>query len=244
MLLYLWKILTNTLPLRSFEVHLRSIWSFFFLFKLDALQNNLFWLIIKYPPQLVALSRICLQCRRPRFNPWVGKILWRWEWQSTPVFLPRIPWTEKPGEIHSMGLQRVRHYCVTNTFMFLFFFCFSNLFCSTQENRWSSNINASRGSLHILSGSVESTILYTYDGCVCLTHCKREIYRFDFFSTPPPHPTVYTHEKPCIEVRDGRVWNRIKLGGLKMLQHVFQRNLMGFSHFSLWNAFIPLISKD
>ena len=27
-------------------------------------------------------------CRRPRFLPWVGKILWRREWLSTPVFLP------------------------------------------------------------------------------------------------------------------------------------------------------------
>ena len=31
---------------------------------------------------------ICLQCRRPGFNPWVGKILWRRKWQPTPVFLP------------------------------------------------------------------------------------------------------------------------------------------------------------
>ena len=31
---------------------------------------------------------ICLQCRRPGFNPWVGKIPWRWKWQPTPVFLP------------------------------------------------------------------------------------------------------------------------------------------------------------
>ena len=29
----------------------------------------------------------CLQCRRLRFDPWVGKILWRKEWQSLPVFL-------------------------------------------------------------------------------------------------------------------------------------------------------------
>ena len=28
------------------------------------------------------------RCRRPRFNPWVGKILWRKNWQPTPVFLP------------------------------------------------------------------------------------------------------------------------------------------------------------
>ena len=27
---------------------------------------------------------ICLQCRRPGFNPWVGKITWRRKWQPTP----------------------------------------------------------------------------------------------------------------------------------------------------------------
>ena len=32
--------------------------------------------------------RICLQCARPGFDPWVGKIPWRREWLSTPVFLP------------------------------------------------------------------------------------------------------------------------------------------------------------
>ena len=44
------------------------------------------------------------------FNPWVGKFLWRREWQSTPVFLP--------GESHGQrnlagyspwGSQRVGH---------------------------------------------------------------------------------------------------------------------------------------
>ena len=32
------------------------------------------------------------QCRRPEFDPWVGKIPWRKAWQPTPVFLP--------GEFH------------------------------------------------------------------------------------------------------------------------------------------------
>ena len=29
---------------------------------------------------------ICLQCRRPRFDPSVGKIPWRRKWQPTPAF--------------------------------------------------------------------------------------------------------------------------------------------------------------
>ena len=31
---------------------------------------------------------ICLQCRRPGFDPWVGKIPWGRKWKSTPVLLP------------------------------------------------------------------------------------------------------------------------------------------------------------
>ena len=33
----------------------------------------------------IALTR---QCRRPGFEPWVGKIPWRRKWQPTPVLLP------------------------------------------------------------------------------------------------------------------------------------------------------------
>ena len=39
-------------------------------------------------PWWLRWSRIWLQYRRPRFNPWVGKIPWRRKWQPTPVFLP------------------------------------------------------------------------------------------------------------------------------------------------------------
>ena len=35
--------------------------------------------------------RICLRCKRNKFDPWVGKIPWRRKWQSTPVFLPGKP---------------------------------------------------------------------------------------------------------------------------------------------------------
>ena len=44
------------------------------------------------------------------FDSWVGKIPWRRAWQSTPLFLPgECPWTEEPGVLQSLGLQRVRH---------------------------------------------------------------------------------------------------------------------------------------
>ena len=60
--------------------------------------------------------RIRLQCSRPEFDPWVGKIPWRRAWQTTPVFLPgESPWTEEPGGLQSTGSQRVGHEWVTST---------------------------------------------------------------------------------------------------------------------------------
>ena len=32
-------------------------------------------------------KRLCLQCRRPRFDPWIRKIPCRRKWHPTPVFL-------------------------------------------------------------------------------------------------------------------------------------------------------------
>ena len=53
------------------------------------------------------------QCRRHKrrgFDPWVRKIPWRRAWQPFPVFLAwRIPQTEEPGGLQSMGSQRVRY---------------------------------------------------------------------------------------------------------------------------------------
>ena len=46
---------------------------------------------------------------------WVRSLGWEdplegGAWQPTPVFLPgESPWTEEPGRLQSMGLQRVRH---------------------------------------------------------------------------------------------------------------------------------------
>ena len=37
-------------------------------------------------------------------------IPWRRKWQSTPVLIDwKIPWTEEPGRLQSMGSQRVGH---------------------------------------------------------------------------------------------------------------------------------------
>ena len=49
-------------------------------------------------PLWLSWQRSCLQCERPGFDPWIGKISWKRERQPTPVF-----WT-----VQSIGSQRVR----------------------------------------------------------------------------------------------------------------------------------------
>ena len=51
------------------------------------------------------------QCRRYRFNPWARKI--PSEGNGNPLQYWEIPWTEEPGGLQSMGLQRVGHGWVT-----------------------------------------------------------------------------------------------------------------------------------
>ena len=55
-------------------------------------------------------------------NPWVRKIPWRRAWQPThsSILAWRIPWTEEPAGLQSMGSQRVRHDWATNTHFFFF----------------------------------------------------------------------------------------------------------------------------
>ena len=61
-------------------------------------------------PWWLRQERINLQCRRPEFDPRVGKIPWRRAWQLILVFLPgESPWTEEPGGLQSVESPRVRH---------------------------------------------------------------------------------------------------------------------------------------
>ena len=39
-------------------------------------------------PWWLSGKEYAFQCKRCRFNPWVGKMPWRGKWQPTPVFLP------------------------------------------------------------------------------------------------------------------------------------------------------------
>ena len=56
-----------------------------------------------------------MQCRKPGFDPWVGKIPLEKEMATHSSILAwKISWTEDPGGLQSMGLQRVRHDWATN----------------------------------------------------------------------------------------------------------------------------------
>ena len=54
---------------------------------------------IVYLSLVAQMVKICLQCGRPGFHPWVGKILWRRERLTTPAFSPG----ESHGERNLLG---------------------------------------------------------------------------------------------------------------------------------------------
>ena len=71
---------------------------------------------IGYPLQYSWASLVAQTVKNPPAmqETWVRSLGWeeRWRraWQPTPVFLPaESPWTEEPGGLQTMGLQRVGH---------------------------------------------------------------------------------------------------------------------------------------
>ena len=54
------------------------------------------------------LVKICLQCRRPWFDSWIGKIPCRRKWQPTPVFLDNLM-NRGAWRATVYGVSRVAH---------------------------------------------------------------------------------------------------------------------------------------
>jgi len=50
-----------------------------------------------------------MQCRRPGFDPWFGKIPEKEQVTHSSVLPWRIPLTEEPSRLQSMESQKVRH---------------------------------------------------------------------------------------------------------------------------------------
>ena len=69
----------------------------------------------------------CLQCKIPKFYPWVGKIPWRRKWQLTLIFLPgesheqrRLvgcsPWGCEEADMIKQQILSLIFTCGCNTF--------------------------------------------------------------------------------------------------------------------------------
>ena len=78
------------------------------------LSGPLTWLPLSAPgllgkhkgaPRSFLVAQMVKQCRRPGFNPWVGKIPWRRKWQPTPVSLPGESHGQRIDRLQSMGPQ-------------------------------------------------------------------------------------------------------------------------------------------
>ena len=88
-----WRIPWTVQPMRSQRV--RRYWDFYFHFTFT------FW-------WLSGKESAC-QCRKCRFNPWVGKMPWRRKWQTTPVSLPGKSYAQRslvgyrPGGVAESG---------------------------------------------------------------------------------------------------------------------------------------------
>ena len=51
------------------------------------------------------ICRLCRRRERPGFDPWVGKVPWRRKWQPHSVLAWKLPRTEEPGRLQSIGSQ-------------------------------------------------------------------------------------------------------------------------------------------
>ena len=80
---------------------------------------------------------VCLECGRPGFDPWVGKIPWRRKWQPPRVstLAWKIPWAEEPCKLQSTGSQRVGRDWVTSLHFtsLLYWLCQSLGLCGSQQ---------------------------------------------------------------------------------------------------------------
>ena len=47
--------------------------------------------------------------KRCKFDPWARKTPWRRAWQPSSILAWRVPWTEQPGGLWSIGSLRVGH---------------------------------------------------------------------------------------------------------------------------------------
>ena len=100
----------------------------------------------------------------PGFNTWVGKILWKREWQPTPVFLP--------GESHDRGAWWTRVHGITKSQTWLRDFHFH----STEKlNKDGDNIQPWHTPVRILNQSVVPCLVLTFASCPAYRFLRRQV---------------------------------------------------------------------
>jgi len=116
-----WLIIANIFLLLDRSLFLISCWSFYVctllsFFKDLGLVLAESWVTCGLPRWLSGKESACQcrRCRRHGFNSWVRKIPREEETATHPSILAcKIPWTEEPDRIQSIGSQTVGHNWVT-----------------------------------------------------------------------------------------------------------------------------------
>ena len=93
--------------------------------------------------------RVCLQCRRPTFNPWVGKNPWKREWLLTPIFLLREFYGQRslagysPRDCKESNTTK----CQTNILPFCIFFFLGMVLITSSCTMLQTSVHSSLGTL-------------------------------------------------------------------------------------------------
>ena len=94
------------------ELHLLGIIKYTFSCKVSLPGCFCYSSILLVLPWRLRGWRICLQCGRLEFDPWVRKGMSA----HSSILVWTVPWKEEPGGLQSMGSQRVGHDWATNAF--------------------------------------------------------------------------------------------------------------------------------
>ena len=109
------------------------------------------------------------QCRRCKFHPWIGKILWSRKWKSTPVFLPkkfhgqRSLVSSSPGDCKESDGTECTH---TQTHQFLTLSCTPRIW--TQPDAQSTFLTIKF--LHYVSALYNKQNAYPWEGKTLNSH--------------------------------------------------------------------------
>ena len=124
--------------------------------------------------------RICLQCWRWGFDPWVGKIPWRRKWQIAPVFLPGksygqrslagySPWGHSPTRLSNLHMDwlgtLLKFKWEIGPLHWILYYVYCILYTFKCIRKWSST--RVRGCLHFAQGDL---------GWIQLPYCLDQVF--------------------------------------------------------------------